>query len=203
MIKIIDDSIPVFQQDYIQDYVTGVKEVRYTDPTEKYFGLVFCGNISTGFPPFRENEFGFGRTFYRNNILHKDASPLMFPFYHVLSSKNIIPRKIIEARVFMLLPNGNDSHIQSPHIDQGVEHHSLLYYVCGTDGDTIFYDKGLTPHQYNNEDQEAINDLKNNHIKKRITPKKGRSILFSGDNWHSGSTPTEGIRIVLNYNFQI
>lgn len=203
MIKIIDNSIPVFQQDYIQDLISSVEPLENNDETEKTFGLSFCGNISTGLPPFRKTEMGFGKTFFRNNILNKDSSALMFPLYHVLSSKNIVLKKIFEARVFMLMPNGDDTFIQQPHRDKWFDHHSLLYYVYGTDGDTVFYDKGLTPNQYNNQDQNAIEDLKKNHIKKRISPKKGRSILFSGENWHSGSTPTKDVRIVLNYNFKI
>lgn len=203
MIKVLDNAIPEIYQNYILNYITGVEKLQSSIPTDKYYPLEFCGNLSTGIPPFRKNEMGFGKTFFKENTLNEHSSALLFPLYHILGSKNILPKKIIEGRVFMQLPNGNKSHIQSPHLDKHIPHHSLLYYVCGTDGNTVFYDKGLSINDYNTENQDAINDLKENHIKKIISPKKGRAVFFTGDIWHSGSTPTKEIRIVLNYNFTI
>lgn len=203
MIKILDNAIPLYYQDFIEDYITGVEKTKSNNETNKYFSLEFCGNISTGIPPFRKNEMGFGKTFFTNNKMNEYAAPLMFPLYHILNSKNIIPRYILEARTFFMMPNGEKSFIQNPHKDKHIPHMSLLYYVRGEDGDTVFYNKGLTPQEYNTHNKEAVKNLQENHIKKRVTPKKGRAILFDGNIWHSGSTPEKDIRIVLNYNFQI
>ena len=54
--------------------------------------------------------------------------------------------------------------------------YSLLYYVIYSDGDTVFFENGK--------------ELK------RVTPKKGRAILFKSNILHAGSNP-------INYNYRI
>ena len=42
-----------------------------------------------------------------------------------------------------------------------------------------------------------INDLK---IKKRVTLKAGRVVMFNGKHWHSSHQPEHNVRCVVNYN---
>lgn len=69
------------------------------------------------------------------------------------------------------------------HVDGYESHLVLLYYVNDTDGNTIIFDD-------------------KRQIKERIVPKRGRCLLFSGNQLHAGQPPTSHkTRIVINYNF--
>lgn len=72
--------------------------------------------------------------------------------------------------------------IDSPHTDRDDPHTVLLYYVCDSDGDTVFY--------------------KNNKIIKRVTPKKGTAIIFDGSTLHSAFQPNKSVRCVINFNIK-
>lgn len=85
------------------------------------------------------------------------------------------------------------------HIDREQEHLSIVYYINDSDGDTFIYDTDLV----------NIGDL--NHIvlnkefehfvlKKRVSPKKGRVVIFNGLLPHHSSYPTKSNRYVINFN---
>jgi len=72
----------------------------------------------------------------------------------------------------------------APHIDCDDKHYVLLIYLNDSDGDTILF----------NDNMEEI---------KRITPKRGRFVLFDGSIKHSVIPPINTKhRIVFNYNLQ-
>jgi hypothetical protein len=72
----------------------------------------------------------------------------------------------------------------TPHVDHTIPHYTAIYYVNDSDGDTRLFDK---------TDEIA-----------RISPKKGRIIVFNGQTLHAGSHPYEtDYRIVINYNFRL
>lgn len=74
----------------------------------------------------------------------------------------------------------------TPHVDSHTRKHFVaIYYVNDSDGDTILFNKDNT---------EKI----------RVTPKKGRFVVFDGDILHTGSHPIISTkRAVVNYNFSI
>ena len=80
------------------------------------------------------------------------------------------------------------------HIDLHIPHTVYLYYVNDCDGDTILYNykskNGKTDIPY-------FEDIK---IKKRITPKQGRVVVFDGMIWHTSSQPTKGTRTIINFD---
>lgn len=58
-----------------------------------------------------------------------------------------------------------------------------IYYVNNSDGDTIIFNEDLS-------------------VSEKISPKKGRLILFNGNRVHAGQPPMKSNkRIVINYNF--
>ena len=67
-------------------------------------------------------------------------------------------------------------------------HIAFLYYVNDSDGDTIIF----------NEKEGHIGELT---IKTRVSPKKGRLIIFGGNIYHAAGRPKKDIRCVINYNF--
>lgn len=69
-----------------------------------------------------------------------------------------------------------------PHKDRQYSHIVILYYVTDSDGDTIFLDNS-------------------NNIINKVTPSKGKFIVFNGNILHSNYFPRlYDKRIVINYN---
>ena len=70
-----------------------------------------------------------------------------------------------------------------PHVDFPEKNTTLLYYVNQSDGDTVFFDK----------DKKTIVE--------RVTPKRGRFIVFDSSKWHASCNPIKSMkRIVININ---
>ena len=68
------------------------------------------------------------------------------------------------------------------------------------DGDTFFFDQKLT--EFTEEESYRITYENNWTIKKRVSPKKGRLVMFDGVRFHASSfTKTKPFRCVLNMNF--
>ena len=83
-----------------------------------------------------------------------------------------------------------------PHCDfEGLGGWTLLYYIDDSDGDTIIFEN------------KGINYLtlgKELDIKRTITPKKGKIIMFNQDYLHTGCPPIiNDYRLVINYNILI
>jgi hypothetical protein len=98
------------------------------------------------------------------------------------------PLKIFQSRGFLQLPliRENEYLHDNEHRDFPVPHLVCLYYVNDTDGDTFLF--GTSSGQ---------------PISKRITPKKGRIVLFDGSIFHASSMPTKNKRIILNYDIEL
>jgi len=104
--------------------------------------------------------------------------------------------KILQGRAFLQLPlNLKDRHIvDSPHLDiTEFRHLVVLYYVCDSDGDTVIY-------KNNYENGKTIPQLKDLVENKRVSPKKGRVVVFDGYFWHTACQPENNKRLVINYN---
>jgi|TARA_E500000318_G_scaffold24298_2_gene24481 hypothetical protein len=183
MIKIFDNIIPTYLQDFIYDFITN----ENLDKNPPY-PLFYMKNLTTKNIDVvkNESEVGFGSNFYDNNKIMNDGESLLTPLYLFSVSQKFILKKIFRARTYLQIPDSclDKPKILKPHKDLTHNHYAMIYYVNDSDGDTIFYDN------------------KENIIKK-ISPKKGRIAFFNGDILHSGSAPTQNLRIVLNYNFLI
>ena len=92
--------------------------------------------------------------------------------------------------------------INGMHIDREQEHVAIIYYINDTDGDTCIYDTDLTTMSGWNY---IVRDKKFEHftLNKRISPKKGRVVIFNGLLPHHSSYPTLNDRYVINFNTAI
>lgn len=88
----------------------------------------------------------------------------------------------------------NDSAHQTPHIDNNSDHWVMIYYVNDSDGDTFLFDQQVSPTVSQTEIQELS-------LKCRVSPRKGRLLLFNGKYLHAGMHPRKNnYRMVINFN---
>ena len=102
--------------------------------------------------------------------------------------------KVLQGRSFLQFPVNTDGTIDSPHIDiiGSIDYIVALYYVCDSDGDTVIY-----------EEREESPEGKYT-IKERVTPKKGRLVIFDGALYHAAEQPiNSNTRCIVNYNLRI
>lgn len=105
-------------------------------------------------------------------------------------------------KINMTLPLMSKAKEQAgiPHVDlPGMENYLTgIYYATDSDGDTILFDRKTI-----NDESEKDSDFWNIGIVKRITPKRGRLVVFDGTRLHAGNWPsTDTPRIVFNINMQ-
>lgn len=81
----------------------------------------------------------------------------------------------------------------NPHCDMNKGGWTAIYYVNDSDGDTVIFNE-----RYNGK------PIKNFTVNKKITPKKGKCVMFPTDYVHSGGFPFSSInRTVINFNVEI
>ncbi len=104
--------------------------------------------------------------------------------------------ELLRIRTILQMPLANlgGSRLDAHHIDYIKKHLSILYYVFDADGDTVIFEN-----MYHPDDTKVPepNELK---VKKKVTPKQGRVVIFDGYHWHTGTQPEKGMRCIVNSN---
>jgi len=176
--KIIDDVMPVVMQNQLhsmcisQDFSWGFLE----DCTFNNDQLAAHMN-KPRYPAFCHLALMDGKT--RN-----ETATLMSSMLLCMSDKaGLNPNHLHRARFGMYLPIRNPPLHNNIHTDMKEPHTVCLYYVNDADGDTFFFDKSR-------------------QIVERISPKKGRMVVFDGFTLHASSMPVESShRISLNLGY--
>jgi hypothetical protein len=127
---------------------------------------------------------------------------LVSPIAHLGAAKAEFEcTEIIQARSFLQLPlakNALTSKVDPLHIDLCMPHMVVLYYVRDSDGDTLIVDKKFDIAK--GEEKECkYTDYK---LLARVTPKKGRAVIFDGAYYHTAEQPKSNIRCVINFNIE-
>jgi hypothetical protein len=92
------------------------------------------------------------------------------------------------------------------HIDENSQHIVLLYYINDIDGDTCLFrnKRGITMDAfYTTQLETERGNYENVELITRISPKKGRVIIFDGSLLHSPGYSFTGNRFGVNYNIMI
>ena len=197
-IYIIDDVIPLDTQDEIEDLFTSSrlawvfhKDIALDPMDIKKLGItkltpgIGC-NIKQHLPKYLNLNL-----LNRVKIIAEQAC--------IGIDKKL--KEIYQARSFMHFPISADSRneFDNIHIDIPFEHLVVLYYVNDTDGDTFIFDKFA---DLNNLKSPTLKENEVSVIKK-ISPKKGRALVFDGRRYHSSSAPTKDIRCIINFDIAI
>ena len=188
----IENFISKDYQDFIYNQVIGLKFPWYFNPT-----LVSNEDKLVG---YNSNIQGFNHFLFEENNKVSPFFDSLYPLVLGITEKSGVKFNTVERMRFNLTypdkstPEG-EWHL--PHIDSSYPHYNAIYYVNDSDGDTvIFEEKNL---EYS-EDMDYISSHKFT-VKKRITPKKGKLLIFPGYYYHASSYARAGkFRCVLNIN---
>ena len=98
----------------------------------------------------------------------------------IVSHFGVSQSQILRAKANLLMRESTP-HIHPRHRDDSAPHYVFIYYVIDSDGDTCLFE--------------------GHDIVHRITPGKGRGVLFDGRYMHASSAPVDHpIRVVINFN---
>ena len=192
--------------------IDNVIDNTYQDALEAFF-------LKANFPWFYQSDISFfddhlsqlGKDIRRrpgfSNLIHDTNNGPFNPFHFVMpllyagaSIKDLKITNITQARSFLLVPpnlHTDEDRRDRPHVDQPNPHYAAIYYVNDADGDTYIYDKRFD----NNTDCLSNINPASLPVLKRISPKKGRLVIFNGLYYHSSSQPEHNARCIINFNF--
>ncbi len=183
---VYDDIIPVELQDEFENTLMNYPNWRFIRD------MSYSNNEA--FP-----SYGF-------NMMFKHPSfGVTSPLYEKISvpiANAILEKKLIEFedihfnRSFLQLPLA-DKFIKPHngiHLDLPQDHYACVYYVNDSDGDTILYEQT----RYNTlPSSQNVPTVEH----KRVTPKKGRVVIFDGARYHCSSQPRDRHRCIINFDF--
>jgi len=188
MLKIIDDFISKEKQNEIEMNLLGSNGFPYFHSFDtvdsQYEQLLFDDENIIHQPQFVHMLFS-------DNKQHSTAFDYILNTFSHTETKNLKPKRL---KINLLTPpitnNKNCYHL--PHFDSSDPSDiTFLYYVCDSDGDTYLFDQ-----KYDGETPKKLT------FKKRVSPKKGRILIFNSNQFHASSPPFQkDFRCVINMVF--
>ena len=169
---------------------------------DKILNMVMMGNWKfINDMSYKESEYpsyGLNQTFKHPEygIMTSLYETVCVPIINKVIQKNILEINDIHfTRSFLQFPL-NDKFVKEHngiHIDLPISHYACVYYCNDSDGDTIIYEQTVK-----NTPCGSVNVNLVEH--KRVTPKKGRMVLFDGFRYHCSSQPTSNYRCIINFD---
>ena len=201
-IYVFDDIIEKPYQELIKETLIGGDAPPTIDKVEDPFPWYYISDIT-------DDEFANGDTFQgRFGFTHQYVTPedgIVSDFHNLFSGliKNSCKKlnmkeiDVLNGRSFLSTPtNIPKDDVDSPHVDMIVPHFVMLYYVCDSDGDTLIYnEKTKFAACYPDSEMKFT-------LKKKVSPKQGRVVLFNGRHWHAAEQPNHKLRCIVNYNLR-
>ena len=199
-IYVFDDIIEKPYQELIKETLMGGDKPPAADDPEECFPWYYISDITDS-----EHESTFQGRF---GFTHQYATPeegICSQFHNLFlgliqnSCKKLKIKEIdvLNGRSFLQTPtNIPKDDVDSPHVDLIVPHFVMLYYVNDSDGDTLIYnEKTKFAACYPDEEMKFT-------LKKQVSPKQGRVVLFDGIHWHTAQQSNHNIRCIVNYDLR-
>ena len=199
-IYVFDDIIEKPYQELIKETLIGGDAPPTIDKVEEDFPWYYTSDITdaTHEGPFQ------GRFWFSHQYVNAEEG-IISDFHNLFlgliknSCKKINVKKVdvLQGRSFLSTPtNIPKDDVDTPHVDMIAPHFVMLYYVRDSDGDTIIYNEktkfdGCHP-----------NFKMNYTIKKKVSPKQGRVVLFDGRHFHTAEQPNHNLRCIVNYDLR-
>ena len=199
-IYVFDDIIEKPYQELIKETLMGGENPPTVDKVEECFPWYYVSDItdSTHEGPF-QGRFGFSHVYVEAedgicSNFHNLFSGLIQNSCKKLKMKKI---DIIQGRSFLSTPtNIPKEDVDTPHYDMDAPHFVMLYYVNDSDGDTIIYNEKTKFDTCHADDEMKFT------IKKKVSPKQGRVVLFDGIHFHTAEQPNHNLRCIVNYDLR-
>lgn len=189
-IHIIDNIVPKLEQDRIEN-ITLYPDDTFTHIPWKWYHDTISPTLHPSTPPgfdaYRGGQFVYNALDHPK--LNQINTPLQLPL-RLLQEKFNKGIQILKCKANFIFREHHTTSTSLFPIHTDIKpptplhvFWTAIYYVNDSDGNTIIFDE----------------DLK---VRKVITPKKGRLVLFHGHSLHAGQPPIHSNkRIVINYNF--
>lgn len=203
MHKIFDDLLPPALVNRIEDQLMS-----------REFSWFALDNLSLGDQDEKykftyQDNYRYIETYGMSSLIYKDD--LWYDPYglymmvrqlidYVLDETGLEMTRLLRVKANFLTNNVDHSFdemcINFPHLDNYNEHKVLVYYANDADGDTILFNERFEESHRNRT--EPINLT----TEARVTPKKGRILMFDGLQYHTSQNPINTThRCILNINF--
>ena len=183
-IIVIDDIIDIDYQEQIKSILLG--EINYKDYE---FPWYYTKDVTKSDSQDSQKRPAFTHGYVKlSGIVISEFHDIFLNLIKVCCHRlQMTEVDVIQGRSFLQLPlTTKKGKVDTPHIDTDDKHFVMLYYVVDSDGDTIIYNEKVESEEYT--------------IKKSVTPKQGRVVLFDGGLYHTAEQPTKDTRCVVNYN---
>jgi hypothetical protein len=139
----------------------------------------------------------FVHALYQEGERRSEFFDIVFPMFYFMEDKTGVAIATPERMKANLLVQKyvEEGTYNTPHIDVGdAGYKSLLYYVKDSDGDTYLFDQTF---------QQTARGGKALTVRRRVSPRKGKAVLFNSNIWHASSHPRlNATRVVLNFVFR-
>ena len=194
ILKVFDNLIEKPLQEEIKSTLLGTND----------FPWYHLNDVTTQNPSRTQSRPAFDHNFYVDNELFSNFGHIPIEIVNRgIDELNLKINEMTNSRTFLQLPLSSnylkDNTVDTAHVDSSHPHLVFLYYVIDSDGDTIIYDKKYEGGE-TGLDSEMTEKLL---IKKRVTPKQGRLVVFDGGYWHTAEQPKYNKRCIINTNITI
>jgi hypothetical protein len=193
MIRVLDNALPAFDFKKVHD-----EAMQYDFPWN--YGRK--GNHEPVTNPFL---YGFVRTvMFDGAVLYDPYGTFERSARLALKYAGEKVKDIIRIRV-ILNTVADKNYEFGPHVDIAQPHRVGILYLNDSDGDTIIYNERFNPILYKVKEEFDVDHLsipQNLTIQGTVSPKANRLVIFDGQNYHCGQTPTKTPRrIALNIGY--
>ena len=196
-IYVFDDIIEKPYQELIKETLIGGNKPSSVNQVDEPFPWYYISDITVSHETIFQGRFGFGHQYVNpeDGIVSDFHSLFIGLIKNSCKKLKIKKVDLLNGRSFLSTPtNIPKDDVDTPHVDLVAPHFVMLYYVCNSDGDTIIYNE-KTKFDDCHPDPEM-----NYTIKKKVSPKQGRVVLFDGRHFHTAEQPNHNLRCVVNYD---
>ena len=199
-IYVFDDIVEKPYQELIRETLIGGEKLPTVGVPEEDFPWYYISDITdTDHESTFQGRFGFTHQYVtpEDGIISKFHSLFFGLIQNSCKKLKIKEIDILKGRSFLQTPtNISREDVDTPHVDLIVPHFVMLYYVNDSDGDTLIY----------NEKTKFASCLPDEGmkftLKKQISPKQGRVVLFNGAHWHTAQQSNHNLRCIVNYDLR-
>lgn len=201
-IHIIDDVIPKSYQDEIEKVL--LYDAQWMLKYDVTYDKSLFDQVQATNPSLKPRP-GFNHSLVRDftvvSPIHVFLKPLIL---QGLDRVGLTLDRVSLGRAFLQTPNVDLSQdIKDPlHVDSHQSHMVFLYYVVSSEGQTLLTDckadwETDIPFRPSRFTYDKCN------IIKRVTPKKGRLLMFDGRHYHAAEQSRKDMRCIINYNLLV